>query len=877
MKKLLLLCLLQGFLATGLIARPQPEKYGYDLAYFLPEDIPSFDPQIPTPESVLGFQIGQQHAGWDQVADYMKALAQHSPRVSVRETGRTYQHRPFIEVVFTSAANHKYLDQIREEHLKLSDPKQSGTLRTDDMPVVTSLIYSIHGNEASGVNASLAVAYYLAAAQGSEIDDLLEHQVVVMTPGANPDGINRFASWVNSSRSLTDVSDLNSREFTEPWPSSRTNHYWIDCNRDWLMAQHPEGVNGLDNYFHWLPNVVVDQHEQGATRPYYFSPGHPKRTHPLTTQLNQDLTAEISSYTARALDKIGTTYYSKEGYDDFYYGKGAAYGDIHGSVCLLYEQGSTRGHLRDTPNGTWSFAWTVRNQALASIATLTAAKEMRVRLLDYQKTYYERSLADARKEAVQGYVFDTRGSKAVAYHFLDCMAHHRVDVFRLAKDYKSFKKNEAYIIPVEQKNSTMVKTLMENMLEYNDSTFYDISTWTFPHAFNLNYAPLKSVAGLTGERVEENVFPEGRVIGGKSGIGYVFENTEFYAPKIVYELQRKGVRVSASKIPFRFTSGNVEKQMGYGTFQVLVHNQSLSSDELYNLLGILSRETGVDVYSVSTALMPDVDMGSPAFKPLTQPKVAMIVGRGMGIPDSGEIWFLLDYRFQMRPVLIESSSLTAKQLQAYNIVIMANGTPNIDKAGETALKEWVAAGGTLIATGKASAWVDKNELLSLKTKSAAQTADNISSKEHADAPETDGDGSAPKKEGKSAYRPFAEKAEAGAGKSIDGVILNCHLDKTHPLAWGLDQDEIAVIKTNKLIFQKDSDPYVSPLHYTSQPLLSGFLSASNRKLLADTPAVFAKSYKSGTVIVFADDMNFRSYFFGTSKLFLNALFYNTCL
>jgi hypothetical protein len=854
MKKYIFLCLLPVLVATGVVAQPHSGKYAYDLAYFLPQGGQTYHPQIPTPESVLGFQIGQQHADWGQVTEYMKVLAACSDRVTVRETGRTYQHRPFIEVVFTSAENQRNIDRIKEEHLKLSDVNRSGTLALKDMPVVVSLIYCIHGNEPSGVNASLAVAYHLAAAQGSEIDELLANEIIVMTPGANPDGINRFASWVNSTRSLTDVSDLKSREFTESWPSSRTNHYWADCNRDWLMAQHPEGINGLNVYFEWLPNVVADQHEQGATRPYYFSPGHPKRTHPLTTQYNQDLTAEISSYTAKALDRIGTTYYSKEGYDDFYYGKGAAYGDIHGSVCLLYEQGSTRGHLRQTPNGEWSFGWTVRNQALASHATLVAAKEMRLRLLDYQKAYYERSAADARKETVQGYVFDTRGSKSVAFHFLENMSRHHIDVYRLAKDYQTFRKENAYVIPVVQKYSTMVKTLMENCQEYADSTFYDISTWTFPHAFNLRYTPVKSIAGLLGDKVEENLFPVGKVIGGKSGVGYVFENTEYYAPKVAYELQRKGVRVSVGSRPFLFRSGDIEKKMGYGTFQALVQNQTLSPDELYDTLVELASVTGVDIYSATTSLMPDIDMGSPAFKPLAQPKAAILVGRGMGIPDSGEIWFLLDKRFQMRPVLIENRQLSAKDLQAYNIIIMANGAPSLDKTSETALKEWVDAGGTLIVTGKAYEWVNKAGFLTLKTKNATAETDSTT-----------------------AYRSFADKSEAGAGKSIDGVILNCHLDKTHPLAWGLDQDEIAVMKIGNIVFQKDKNPYVSPLHYTSEPLLSGYLSADNRNRLKDTPAVFAKPCKSGMVIIFADDMNFRSYYFGTSKLFMNALFFHPCM
>lgn len=481
-------------------------------------------------------------------------------------------------------------------------------------------------------------------------------------------------------------------------------------------------------------------------------------------------------------------------------------------------------------------------------------------LLAYQKEYYERTASEARKEAVQGYVFDTRGSKSVAFHFLENMARHHIEVYQLAKDYqaagnKEFQKGSAYVIPVAQKYSTMVKVLMEDCLEYTDSTFYDISTWTFPYAFNLECAPVKSVAGLMGDRIERNDFPQGRLIGGESRVGYVFENREFYAPKVVYELQRKGIRVSATNRPFQFKNEEGEWTMGYGTYQVLTHNQPLPSDVLYATLGELAKNTGVDIYSANTGLMADVDFGSPAFKPLEQPKVAMLVGRGVSIPESGEIWFLLDKRFQMRPVLIENPSLTGKDLKAYNVIILANGVPNLTKGTETALKEWVAAGGVLIATGKASAWASKQGLISLKTKETLlEKADSLS-----------------------VYRSFADKAEAKAGKLIKGVILNCHLDKTHPLAWGLDQDEIAVIKTNDIIFQKDRDPYVSPLYYTKKPLLSGFLSADNANLLREEPAIMVKPYRSGKVIVFADDMNFRSYFFGTSKLFMNALFYNKCM
>lgn len=841
------------FGTTGLFAQPQAEGYAYDLSYFFPQGNYSFDAAVPAPKDILGFEIGEQHADWGQVTAYMQALADASPRVTVREIGRTYQHRPFLEVVFSSTENQQKLDEIKAEHLKLSDVSVSDKLDLTAMPVVVNLIYSIHGNEPSGVNASLAIAYFLSAAQGKEIDDILTNVVVVMTPGANPDGINRFASWVNSSRSMTDVSDTNAREFAEPWPSSRTNHYWADCNRDWLMAQHPEGRNGIAQFLDWLPNVVADQHEQGSERFYYFSPGHPKRTHPLTSPLNQEMTAEISAYCAAELDKIGTLYFSKEGYDDFYYGKGAAYGDIHGAVCLLYEQPSIRGHLRQTGFGERSFAWAIRNQALASYATVLVAYHQKERLLEYQRSFFNTTKKDASKEAVKGYVFDSRGSKAVAYHFLENMARHQIDVYRLAKDYQSFKQTDAYVIPVDQKYRLMVKTIMEDCTDYLDSTFYDISTWTFPHAFNLHYMPVKSTAGLLGEQVVGNPFPEGEIVGGKSDYAYVFENVEFYTPKLINELLKRNLVVTVSGKPFLFKSDAVEKPMGYGTVLIPVQNQPLSSDELYGLVKQLAAECGVTVYAANTGLMADVDLGSPAYTPLKQPKVALLVGRTMGIPDSGEIWYLLDYRFQMKPTLIEKQVLTSSQLNGYNVIVMANGVPTLTESSKNALKEWVANGGTLIATGKAYQWVNDAGILSIKQKEPKQENDSTS------------------------YLSFEDKQTSRAGKSISGVILDCEIDRSHPIAWGLQQDKLAVMKTGNVIFQKDDDPYVAPLHYSSSPLISGFLSRENADLLKDSPAIIAKRYKNGKVIVFADDMNFRSYWFGTSKLFMNAVLFSSCI
>jgi hypothetical protein len=840
-------------------AQPLPELYPYSIDFFIPENNYSFNAEIPQPKDVLGFEIGQQHVDWNNVLTYMKVLENASPRVSFKQFGRTNQFRPFIQVTITSEKNQKNLENIRREHLKLTDTKQSSSLDLSKMPVIVNLMYSIHGNEPSGVNSSLVLAYYLAALQGDEIEKMLDRMVIVLTPGLNPDGINRFASWVNSSRSFPDAADLSSREFSEPWPSSRTNHYWADCNRDWLTAQHPEGENALEMYFEWMANVVCDFHEQGGDRNYYFSPGHPKRTHHLTPQRNQDLTAKLTNYNAKALDEIGTLYFSKERYDDFFIGKGGSYGDIHGSICILYEQLASRGHLRPTKNfGNMSFPYTIRNQAYSAISTLKGAFEMKDELLAYQRDYYLKTEQEAQSDPVQGYIFNARGSRAIAWHFLDNMKKNRIDVYRLSKKQTinghEYKPEDAYLIPTNQKYYATVKTIMENVTQFEDSVFYDISTWTFPHAYDMQYDELKIITGLSGEKIEKNEFPEGNIIGGKSELAYLFDNTQYYTPKMIAELLRKNLIVKVSSKPFVYPNDGKPLRFGYGTVLVQTQNQPLDKNELYELINRLAAECGVDVYSVNHGLMADYDLGTPYFTPISLPKVAVITGPGMGIFESGEVWMLLGRRFQLPPVMIDYAALSETDLSKYNVIVMADGSPSraLSETTINKIKNWVSDGGVLIATGKAYLWTNKIKLTDIKTIPPVKT-DSTN------------------------YKSYASKSETNAGNSVDGVILNCRLDNTHPLAWGYEQDEIAIFRTGSLAFVRPENPYASPLSYLKKPYLSGCISQQNLQRIAETPAIITKAEGKGQVIVFADDLNFRMYWYGTSKIFMNAVLFGQLL
>jgi hypothetical protein len=325
-----------------------------DLSYYLPDGV-SYNPDIPTPKAIIGHEVGEFHVTHDKLVNYMYAIDKASDRVTLEVTGYTHEARPLLLLTITSPKNHQNLEAIRAQHVQLTDPSRSGSLNTRNMPVVFYLGCSIHGNEASGTNAGLLMAYHLAAAQGPEMEKALENTVILFDPSFNPDGMQRFSAWVNSRKSRSVSTDPYDMEHNEAWPGGRTNHYWFDLNRDWLVAQQPESQARIRKFHQWKPNVLTDHHEMGTNATFFFQPGVPARMHPLTPQKNLELTKKIGEYHAKALDAIGSYYYTQEGYDDFYYGKGSTFPDVQGAIGILFEQASSRGHAQESTNGILRF------------------------------------------------------------------------------------------------------------------------------------------------------------------------------------------------------------------------------------------------------------------------------------------------------------------------------------------------------------------------------------------------------------------------------------------------------------------------------------------------------------------------------------------
>ena len=206
-----------------------------DLEYYL-GDTSNYNQSIPTPESIIGHQVGELHVSHDKLSHYVQEVSKYSERVKLVNRGKTYENRVSWLMIITSESNQARLEDIRKEHIELSNPKNKN-IDISNMPVVVYKGYTVHGDEPSGTNASLLLMYHLLASDSEETKDLLENTVILLDPSMNPDGHQRFSQWANNNKNQSLNPDSNDREYNQYWPRARTNHYWFDLNRDYLPNQ----------------------------------------------------------------------------------------------------------------------------------------------------------------------------------------------------------------------------------------------------------------------------------------------------------------------------------------------------------------------------------------------------------------------------------------------------------------------------------------------------------------------------------------------------------------------------------------------------------------------------------------------------------------
>ena len=669
--------------------------------YFLKDKGP-FDASIPSPESFLGYGIGEQHTRHDQIVAYFYKLAELSKKASIEVYGTTHESRKLVMLTISSEANLSDLEAIKAKHLEFVDPNKNPS-NYGALPIFIQLGYNVHGNEPSSSEAALLTAYTLVASNSAEVKNYLTNGIVCIDPTINPDGRDRHTQWANQYKSNMLVSDNSDAEHNEAWPRGRTNHFWFDLNRDWLLAVHPESQGKLNWYHNWYPNVVTDFHEMGTNSHYFFEPMKPIGSQdPIMPKENyEDLNNLFAPYYAKALDSIGSLYYTKESFDGTYPGYGSSYPDLQGALALLFEQASSRGHIQDTDYGQITFPFTIRNQYTSSIATIKAAVENKSYLRRYQREFFKSAVSNTTKSGVAAYEFGDRYDQTRTQAFLDVLLKHKIKVY---------KNNDKFLVPLQQPQQRMVQTMFETYNKYRDSVFYDASAWSLANFYNMPYKGLK--ASKLGEMVTDNfsLISNPQVI--KSEYAYLIDWDDYNAPAALYFIQSKGVKASSAFKEFSAQTHVGTKAFNYGTVMIPVSKQSLSSAEVYEIIKEAQEKYKVPMYATNTGFsMKGVDLGSNNFRVVKTPKAALLIGEGVNSYEAGEVWHLLDTRVHMPITKLRLSNFQNANLDKYNTLVMISGRyDQLDSLQQQKLKLWASKGNTIITIANASKSVSYTHL-----------------------------------------------------------------------------------------------------------------------------------------------------------------------
>jgi hypothetical protein len=267
-----------------------------------------------------------------------------------------------------------------------------------------------------------------------------------------------------------------------------------------------------------------------------------------------------------------------------------------------------------------------------------------------------------------------------------------------------------------------------------------------------------------------------------------------------------------------------------------------------------TNESGINIQALTTGLTSKgIDFGSSSFVKLELPKVAILAGGNISSYDVGETWHLLDQRVNMPVSVVDIAQFNRADLSRYTVIVLSKGSySGINASVISNLKSWVQKGGTLIGIQSGVAWAKSIGLAKVELKK--QTKSDSTS-----------------------YRPYAKLSQDLGSRRIGGAIFKAELDLTHPLCYGFHNEVMPIFRNDTRFALKSKNAFATPVRYTENPLLSGYIHKEHLEMVSSSAGVLVNSYGRGRTISFLQNPNFRAFWYGTNKLFLNAVFFGNTI
>jgi len=849
--------------------------------------LPELDPDLPSPAAHLGYPLGERFTHWPEIRGYLAALDAASDRVALWDYGESYLGRPLTLLAISSPANVARLAELRDGRRRFTDPSAlSADQRrrlADEEPAVVWLGYGVHGNESASAEAAMAAAYVLAAATGGGWRERLDDVVVLIDPLSNPDGRERYVAGFEQRLGRRPDPDPAAREHTEPWPGGRYNHYLVDLNRDWSWASQRETRHRLAEFAVWQPQVYVDLHEMSYEATYFFPPS----AQPVNPEIDSRTVRWLEVFgrgNAAAFDRLGWLYYKAESFDLFYPGYADTYASFQGAVGMTYEVGGGgRGGLavRRADGSTVTLADRLARHLVASLATVeTAARHRRQLLADHLAA----RLDQATRAGAATYLWPADHPESAALASL--LARHGVVVRRLereeelpARPLPPAAKGEAemrrfaagtWVVPAAQPLGNLARALLEpetpmpadfvdeqrRRVEQDlGASFYDVTAWSLPLAFNLEAwaatkpprhlgAPLAPPADAALETAPPATAGS---VEGSGDVGWLVPPSGLAGYRLAARLQTAGVayRLALDELAV------AGRTYPAGTLFVPRLGAPAGSDEL---LARLAAESGITVHRVASSYsVSGLSLGSDRMLAVAPSRVALLAGDGVAAGSLGAVWHLLDRIVELPLTLLEPADLATADLGDFDVLVMPDdrgyGDQLGDEAGES-LGRWVKAGGVLVAIEGAVDWLRERELTSVEQWQ----------------PKEDDDGD-------------PEATESGAEPSIGrplyvpGAVVATEMRSGHPLTVGVAAAPPVLVGGSRpmLVTGKPQTDVLTVAH--EEPVIAGLAWPESRQRLAGSLLVSVEELGGGQVVIFAQEPGFRLFWRGTMPLLLNAVMF----
>ena len=840
--------------------------------------------QVPTPESVLGFEPGADYklADWDQVRGYYTKLDAASDRVQMTTIGTTSMGRSMKLLFLSSAENLDNLDRWREISSTLARARvaeeEAQRLAREGKALVW-IDAGMHSTERAPGQAMMTLAHRVATEESAEMQKIRENVVLLLMPMMNPDGLDIVENWYDR------VLDTPYETTGPPWLYQK--YVGHDNNRDWFMNNRPETRAVTDViYNEWYPQIVVNHHQTSPSWARIFVPPF---AGPVNPDIHPGVVAGVNlvgtAMTQRFAMEDMPGVVSNDNYTMFWNGGMRTAPYFHNQIGILtevahatptpryYAPDSLPEHVgeRNPTDGTalfytdpWKggeshFMDAVRYTNTASMGVLDVAAD-RPRQFLY-------NMYDMGRDAIEaGESGDPYAYVIPPEQWHDREAHTLVNILRqggieVDRATSSFEAGDeeyssgSYVIEAAQAFRPFLMDLLEpqnyptrQSASGEPETPYDLAGWTLPMQMGVTVDRINESFSARLEAVTDSVAPAPGTVRASASFGYAFSHRPNTSVEAANELLADGAAVHWAEEGVAANG----TELGQGAY--VVEHQDGTAEQIE----AVAEKHGLDVHGITNK--PDGPLHE-----LKQPRVGIYKSWVPSMDEGWTRWVLQNYDVPVDT--LHDADVRTGDLSQYTSIILPDHystdvflhghepgsmpeqyTGGLGLEGALALDRYVKNGGTIVAFDGAGTFAIEQFGLPVR-----DVTEGIPSSEF----------------------------------FIPGSLIRTTVNTEHPLAYGMQDTVAASFQQSRAfeVVQQDrtgeggrediklgpQPPVEVVARYAEKDLLMSGWALGEKEHIGGTPAMVNVRHGDGTVVLFGFRPQFRGQPRGTYKLLFNAL------